>query len=113
MTRKLVKYLDGEELVGELVSEDENVVVLDSRFGRITIDKTLIESCETVFNCEVESIGQYIDTPDGVYVKIAENHFRLVSGPHNSLIDVSSIREGTPTTHEQVFGVPAVPEVTE
>lgn len=105
MTKKLVKFLNRDQLTGEFVSENSTEIVLDIKHGRLTIDKTKVESCESIFDCTLSDVGQYINTPDGVYVKIAENQFRLISGPYTSPVDVSSIQEGQNTTHEEVFAV--------
>lgn len=112
MTKKLVKYTDGNQIMGEFVAENADAWVLDIEYGRLTIPKSRVLSCESVLNCSIAEIGQYISTPQGVYVKIAENQFRLISGPYTSPVDVESIQEGRYITHEEVFAIENVPEVT-
>lgn len=113
MTKKLVKYTDGKQLTGELVKENTDSWVLDIEYGRLTIPKSSVLSCESIFNCSLAEIGQYISTPQGVYVKIAEDQFRLVAGPYTSPVDISSIQEGQYITHEEAFATEAEPEIFE
>lgn len=100
---KIVKLTDGQEVEGELVDEDDDTVTVGVSIGNLKIDKENIVSINDILDCSQAPIGSYLETPEGVYIKIADNHFRMVKGSYLSPVDLPRIKDGRYVTHEEVF----------
>lgn len=100
---KLVKLTDGQEVEGELVREDTDTVTVGVSVGNLEIEKDNIASIDDILDCSQAPIGSYIESPNGTYIKMADNHFRLIKGPYTSPVDVRRIKDGHYVTHEEVF----------
>lgn len=100
---KLVKLTDGQEIEGELVREDTETVTVDVSVGDLKIERDNIVSIDDILDCSQAPIGSYLESPKGVYIKMGDNHFRLIKGPYTSPVDMQRIRDGHYVTHEEVF----------
>lgn len=112
---KLFKLLNGAEVKGEIISQDEETVTIEMDLGELKMKRATIAGSTDILDCTKAPIGQYIETPSGVYVKIENETFRLVKGPYTSPIDVQSIQDGRYVDHEEVFAdeEPEVAEIEE
>ena len=100
---KLVKLTDGQEVEGELVREDTETVTVGVSIGDLKIERNNIVSIDDILDCAQAPIGSYLESPRGVYIKMADDHFRLIKGPYTSPVDIQRIRDGRYVTHEEVF----------
>lgn len=100
---KLVKLTDGQEVEGELLDEDDDAVTVGVSIGNLKIDKENIASMSDILDCAQAPVGSFLESPEGIYIKMADKHFRLVKGPYTSPQDVQRIRDGHYVTHEEVF----------
>ena len=100
---KLVKLTNGQEVEGVLVREDTETVTVGVSLGDLKIERDNIVSMNDILDCSQAPIGSYLQTPNGVYIKMADDHFRLIKGPYTSPVDVQRIRDGHYVTHEEVF----------
>lgn len=100
---KLVKLTDGQEVEGELVREDTETITVGVPLGNLKIERDNIVSMEDILDCSQAPIGSYLESSGGTYIKMADNHFRLIKGPYTLPVDVRRIRDGRYVTHEEVF----------
>ena len=100
---KVIKLTDGQEVEGDLVDEDDDTVTVGISVGNLKIDKANIASMNDILDCSQAPIGSYLESPEGVYIKMGDNHFRLIKGPYTSPVDMQRIKDGRYVTHEEVF----------
>ena len=100
---KLVKLTDGQEVEGDLVSEDDDTVTVGISIGDLRINRGNIASMNDILDCSQAPVGSFLESPEGVYIKMGDNHFRLVKGPYTSPVDLQRIKDGRYVTHEEVF----------
>lgn len=100
---KLLILTNGLQLQGELVEEDEETMTLRLDYGTVIIEKTHIESSVDYFDCTQEQLGQFIETPRGVYLKVGQDAFVLVSNEPMSPTHVQRISDGVNVSFEEVF----------
>lgn len=100
---KVIKLTDGQEVEGDLVDEDDTTVTIGISIGDLRINRDNIASMNDRLDCAQAPVGSYLESPEGVYIKMADNHFRLVKGPYTSPVDLQRIKDGQYVTHEEVF----------
>lgn len=108
---KLVKLITGEEIKGAVLDETDKNVTLDIGMGQLVIEKSRIATMTSILNCTTVSVGDFVETPRGTYLKIDPGTFRLVKGPYTARVDLESIEDGRVVTYEEVF--PSEPEIIE
>lgn len=86
-----------------MIEENDDFIVLKTNGAEIKLEKDKIASNEEILDCSDAIIGQYIQTPQGVYIKVDAGTFRLVKGPYTSPMSLTSIQEGVYITHEDTF----------
>lgn len=100
---KVIRLTDGQEVEGELLDEDNDTVTISIPIGDLKINKGNVASMNDRLDCSRAPVGCFLESPEGVYIKMSDNHFRLVKGPYTSPVDMQRIKDGRYVTHEEVF----------
>lgn len=100
---KLIKLINGQEVRGHVVNDTEKEMRVSMEIGELSIAKSDVISCVDILDCTTVNIGQFVQTPKGIYLKIDGGTFRLVKGSYTSQIDLQSIHDGSIIDYEDVF----------
>ena len=111
MSMKKIVRSNAPEVRGKVISEDENEYIIQTDMGKLIVNKSDVIEISEILNCESISIGSFIQTQNGTYLKIEPYKYRMVKGHSTMPIDVDCLDQGEVVQYSDVFpSDPSVPE---